>query len=198
MRIFSYTLAALVTIFIINIVLSFSIPSYRNTLVNIRSTFSPSPDTLSHTETVKIGEKENARLVESLDRIDKHIESLSEIKKINGTITNGSGIIKNNTGVLNNGSGEIIGETEGIIPTKPDIILSGIFLSKIMPEVTLKKVENDGFFGIKVMGDIQYSTYWDEKRKIKIYAFQETYNTFLLNMKLTSSVYKINETDQFF
>lgn len=67
-----------------------------------------------------------------------------------------------------------------------------------MPEVTLKKVENDGFFGIKVMGNVQYNTYWDERKKIKIYAFRETYNDFLLNMKLTSSVYSLNETDQFF
>lgn len=67
-----------------------------------------------------------------------------------------------------------------------------------MPEVTLKKVENDGFFGIKVMGDIQYNTYWDERRNVKIYAFRETYDTFLLNMKLIRSIYTLNETDQFF
>lgn len=48
------------------------------------------------------------------------------------------------------------------------------------------------------MGKIVYSTYYDEKKNIKIYAFEETYDTLLLNMKLTSSVYKLNETDQFF
>lgn len=67
-----------------------------------------------------------------------------------------------------------------------------------MPEVTPKKMENSGFFGIQVMGKIVYNTYADEKRKIKVYAFQETYDTLLLNMKLTSSVYALNETDQFF
>lgn len=67
-----------------------------------------------------------------------------------------------------------------------------------MPEVVLKKTENSGFFSIQVMGKILYNTYVDDKRKIRIYAFQETYDTILLNMKLTSNVYSINETDQFF
>lgn len=67
-----------------------------------------------------------------------------------------------------------------------------------MPDITPKKVDNKGFFGIQVMGKIAYSTYSDEKKNIKIYAFSETYDTLLLNMKLTSTVYKLNETDQFF
>lgn len=48
------------------------------------------------------------------------------------------------------------------------------------------------------MGKIIYSTYLDEKKKVKIYAFNHTYDTMLLNMKLTNSVYILNETDQFF
>lgn len=62
----------------------------------------------------------------------------------------------------------------------------------------MKKIENAGFFGIQVMGKISYNTYVDDVRKIKIYAFSETYDTLLLNMKLASSVYTLNETDQFF
>ena len=186
MRVFSYTLAALVTIFVINIALSFSLPSYRNVLVNIRASIYPPLDVVPQTDKVKIGDIDNIRLVESLDRIDKHIESLTEAKQINQNII-----------TTNDISGTISPEID-TTPKKIDIPLSGIFLVKIMPEVTLKKVENDGFFGIKVMGDIQYNTYWDERRKIKIYAFEETYDAFLLNMKLTRSVYTLNETDQFF
>lgn len=61
-----------------------------------------------------------------------------------------------------------------------------------------KKTENAGFFGIQIMDKLPYNTYIDEKRKIKIYAFSDSYDTILLNMKLTSSVYTLNETDQFF
>ena len=48
------------------------------------------------------------------------------------------------------------------------------------------------------MGKIAYSTYLDDRKNVKIYAFNETYDTLLLNMKLASSVYTLNETDQFF
>lgn len=100
MRIFSYILTALVTIFVINIALSFSLPTYRNVLVNIRSNFY-SPSTIrSQVDKVDVGDRENTRLVESLDRIDKHIESLAELKKVdektmmvNGAINNLSGTI---------------------------------------------------------------------------------------------------------
>ncbi len=190
MRVFSYTLTALVTIFIINIALSFSLPTYRNALINIRKNIYSPLEVTPQVSKVDMGNIDNTHLVESLDRIDKHIESLTEAKQTTPKIITLSGAIIDATGTL---APEI-----DTTPKEIDIPLSGIFLAKIMPEVTLKKVENDGFFGIKVMGDIQYNTYWDERRNIKIYAFGETYDAFLLNMKLTRSVYTLNETDQFF
>ena len=67
-----------------------------------------------------------------------------------------------------------------------------------MPEITLKKIENSGIFNIFIFTRIEYTTYTDEKKRIKVYAFDENYDTMLSNMKLTSTVYGINETDQFF
>ncbi len=67
-----------------------------------------------------------------------------------------------------------------------------------MPDVMPKKTENTGFFGIQIMDKLGYNTYVDEKRKIKIYAFSDSYDVILLNMKLAGSVYTLNETDQFF
>lgn len=84
------------------------------------------------------------------------------------------------------------------MPTEIDIQVSGLFLAKIMPDVLLKKTENAGIFNIYLFNKIPFNTYIDEKKKIKVYAFGETYDTMLANLKLTSSVYKINETDQFF
>ncbi len=83
-------------------------------------------------------------------------------------------------------------------PIEPNIPLSGLFLAKIMPDIDLKKTENKGMFNIYLFNKIPFTTYVDEKKKIKVYAFDETYDTMLANLKLTSSVYKINETDQFF
>jgi hypothetical protein len=48
------------------------------------------------------------------------------------------------------------------------------------------------------MNNIIYTTYLDESQKVKIYAFQDTYDTLLLNMKLATGTYVVNETDQFF
>lgn len=83
-------------------------------------------------------------------------------------------------------------------PIKSDVPLSGLFLAKIMPEISLKKVENSGIFSIYIFDKIPYTTYIDEKKQIKVYAFGETYDTILSNLKLASSIYTINETDQFF
>lgn len=67
-----------------------------------------------------------------------------------------------------------------------------------MPDITLKKIENSGIFNIFIFSRIEYSTYQDDKKRIKVYAFDEDYETLLSNMKLTSNVYAVNETDQFF
>jgi hypothetical protein len=67
-----------------------------------------------------------------------------------------------------------------------------------MPEITPKKIDNSWFFGIKIMNNIVYNTYFDDKKNIKIYAFNDSYDAIILNMKLASSIYTLNETDQFF
>lgn len=85
---------------------------------------------------------ENTRLVESLERLDKHIESLSETKK---TIV-GSGLsLSGSTASGTLGSGTVI-SLEDLAPKELVIPVSGLFLAKIMPEVTIKKVDNKGFF----------------------------------------------------
>lgn len=196
MRTFSYILIALVTIFVINIALSFSLPSYRDMLVNVRSNILPFQKKAPSQDVGNEKKSENERLTESLDRIDKHIASLDDTKKAGtGTVAQ-SGTTTTGTGT-SAASGSIAPQEE-LAPKEPDIPLSGIFLQKIMPEIMPKKIENKGFFSIQVMGKILYNTYLDESKKVKIYAFNETYDTLLINMKLTSSVYTLNETDQFF
>lgn len=186
MRIFSYIFTALVTIFVINIALSFSIPGYHNALVGIRTNIFPTLKTSLPNGTDAVKPDETTRLVESLDRIDKHIESLTEAKKN----TLGTGAISE--------SGTLGLSTDTTPPQELNIPLSGLFLAKIMPDVMMKKTPNNGFFGIQIMEKLPYNTYIDERRHITVYAFQDSYDTLLLNMKLTGSVYSLNETDQFF
>lgn len=72
---------------------------------------------------------DNARLVESLDRIDKHIESLAETKKTS-------------TGILTSGSGIALPKEEEYSIKESEVPISGLFLAKIMPDVAPKKIEN--------------------------------------------------------
>lgn len=202
MRIFSYILAALVTVFVINIALSFSLPAYRNALVSVRSNILPFWKQAPTREGGDERKSESARLAESLDRIDKHIESLTGTGKtgtgtvtLTGTTQSGTTTSGATSATVSSGSAA---PQEEVAPKEPDIPLSGIFLQKIMPDIMPKKIENKGFFGIQVMGKIRYNTYMDDAKKVKIYSFSETYDTLLINMKLTSSVYMLNETDQFF
>ena len=176
MRIFSYVLTALVTIFVINVALSFSLPAYRNILVTVRTGIFSAPGESIEERAIAEKKAENDRLIESLERIDRHMETLVTASKT----------VPENDASKN--------EPE----EKRKILLSGIFLTKIMPEITLKKIENDGFFGIRTMESVSYDTYSDAVKNIKVYAFGETYDTILLHMKLTDSLYTINETDQFF
>ena len=67
-----------------------------------------------------------------------------------------------------------------------------------MPDIILKKTDDKGFFGIQIFTKIGYSTYIDERKNIKVYAFSENYDTLLVNLKLVNNMYDINETDQFF
>jgi len=189
MRIFSYICAGFITIFVINTVLSFSLPAYRNVLIATRSQLFPNTKSSVPLEKKEEKNQDTIRLIESLDRIDRHIESLTAAK----TWT----LVPVLTGSIDTHSGMTNSEIEPI-KKEPDIPISWIFLAKIMPEITPKKVENSWFFGIRVMEKIVYSTYLDESQKIKIYAFQDTYETILLNMKLAGNVYTLNETDQFF
>ena len=121
MRIFSYIFTALVTIFVINIALSFSLPSYRNALVNVRTSIFPDSKKTQIENPPEMKKLENDRLAESLDRIDKHIESLNEVKNTStGTISNSG---STGTGDVNTLSGASF-QQEDIVPKEPEIPLS--------------------------------------------------------------------------
>lgn len=124
MRTFSYILIALVTVFVINIALSFSLPAYRNILVNVRSDMLPFSKKAPNQDTTESKQSENTRLAESLDRIDKHIESLSDAKKTGtGTVTlSGATASGSTTAGTGSSSGSVIPQEE--TTKEPDIPLS--------------------------------------------------------------------------
>jgi len=199
MRTFSYILLGIVIIFVVNIVISLTVPSYRENLILMREKI--------------IGKK----ISTPVDENKTIPQQSTELTGSTVLVKTGAMVMENNTGatviiptqtgsvatwsVVTTHSGAQINQI--IVPTintpiEPNIPLSGLFLAKIMPDIDLKKTENKGMFNIYLFNKIPFTTYVDEKKKIKVYAFDETYDTMLANLKLTSSVYKINETDQFF
>lgn len=127
MRVFSYILTALVTIFVLNVALSFSLPAYRDALVQARTSIFPVTKKAPDAPPGEEKKSESTRLVESLDRIDRHIESLSE-KNIAGTgIVIMSGAIQTgalaSTGTSTISSGTILKEEEPL-PKEPEIPIS--------------------------------------------------------------------------
>lgn len=121
MRLFSYILTALVTIFVFNVALSFSLPAYRDVLVRVRTNVFPVSEKVPNNQIAEEKKSENARLVESLDRIDKHIESLGEAKNTGVFVS--SGTVGSETGVVNTVSGMVIPEEEDVLK-EPDIPIS--------------------------------------------------------------------------
>jgi hypothetical protein len=97
--------------------------------------------------------------------------------------------------------------TTGSVPENSDettkekvvINLSGKFLAKVMPTLTLNLIENNGIYGLYIFDmTTVYSTYEDPKFGIKIIASSLNYDTFLKNAKaLGKDVYTVNETKTF-
>ena len=67
-----------------------------------------------------------------------------------------------------------------------------------MPDVFVKKAESKGIFDIKIYSNLDYTMYRDEKNKMNVYAFSDSYPVILANLKLASNVYSVKETDSFF
>jgi hypothetical protein len=64
----------------------------------------------------------------------------------------------------------------------------------------LKKIENAWIFWIKdnkAFTGVEYSTYYNFKRRLNVYVFDKDYKTMLSNFK-QANAYKINEADNFF
>lgn len=198
MRIFSYILLGIVTIFLVNIAISFTVPSYRENLIQMR-------EKIIGKKMSSVSENEVILQPSAIQTGSVLLVKTGSVSVNNGTGTTISMSVQ--TGSVSTWSIEMSNsgaQSNQIVvpaastPIEPDISVSGLFLAKIMPDIDLKKTENKGIFNIYLFNKIPFNTYIDEKKKIKIYAFGETYDTMLANLKLTSSVYKINETDQFF
>lgn len=141
---------------------------------------------------------EVAKLQETIDQLTIGLNALSGsggIRPVGVAPVTGSGTTS--TGVIN--SNVVAGVPLPAEKPKPKEYLLGIPLqAKLMPDVFVKKVDNKGIFDIKIYSNLDYTTYRDEKNKLNIYAFADSYSVILANLKLASNVYTVKETDSFF
>lgn len=76
--------------------------------------------------------------------------------------------------------------------------ISAKFLSKVLPTIEPKKVENSGIFDLRTFDHTPYTTYKDEKFGITVVASMLPYETIRKNFQaIDASVYTINETETF-
>jgi hypothetical protein len=138
-----------------------------------------------------------AKLTDTLDRLTYGLEVLS------GT---GTSVVQ--TGAVNKLTiPAIVAPVAPVIPAviltppkpEPTIYpLSVLLQAKMIPDITPKIVPNKWIFGIQIFTSLTYTTYRDERSRVNIYAFSESYPVILTNLKLASNVYSIKETDTFF
>ena len=142
------------------------------------------------------------KLSNTLDRLSYGIEALSGT---GGTTQTGVTIKPVFLGSATSGSVvssvNVVAPIVPVVPPKPEPTiypLSVLLQAKMIPDVTLKIVENKGIFDIRIFTSLGYTTHRDDKNRVNIYAFSESYPVILTNLKLVSNVYTIKETDTFF
>ncbi len=194
MRAAALVLLALVIILLLNIVGIFVSPAYKQMMQGFVGTGSHS---LVSQPVLNTADSADLRdLNTTLDRLTVGLDALS------GT---GTAIMQVASGSTASLSWVTISQpikTEVVKPTPPPeppvYPLSIPLQAKLMPDVSVKKVENRGIFDIKIFSNLGYTTYRDDKNKMNIYAFADSYPVLLTNLKLASNVYAVKETDTFF
>jgi len=198
MKAVAISLLVLVLIFLINMVGIFVSPAYKlkiQEVIGSRNTISATPDIVSDANRDEV-----TKLQQTIEQLTVGIQALSGTGIIPVTVS--GAVVPTGTGGVPS-----VSVVPGNLPQAPVVIekpkpkeylLSIPLQAKLMPVVFVKKTENKGIFDIKIYSNLDYSTYRDDKNKLNIYAFADSYSVILANLKLASNVYTVKETDSFF
>lgn len=190
MKYTSYVLSIIWIVLLLNIFLSYSSSSYRAFLKDSKSKMMW---VTSEEVIVKMNKDQievNSKILNSIDKLNENLDKIGKKEFVRET--------SNLTWATSTWLSLTWNELE---PKKIESLdLPGTLLVKLMPEINPKKVDNNWVFWIKnekFYTSIKYATYYDEKKKIKIFVFDKKYDEMLSNFKL-ANLYKINEADTFF
>ncbi|EKD66234.1 MAG: hypothetical protein ACD_49C00059G0007 [uncultured bacterium (gcode 4)] len=179
MRLISYSLSFLAIFLILNIVLSFSFVWYRDFLKNVKNQINGVETSTKEGNLRNKNDEVNERLLNTIEELSQNIEKIST-KNENSTWSN----VSNET---NSGK------------TVENLWLPNSLTFKILPQFNPLKVENNWFYDIKSTDvvNLKYSSYFDEKKNMKIYVFEKGYGDIMTIIRKYSK-YKINEKNNFF
>lgn len=195
MKAAAISLLVLVLVFLVNMVGIFVSPAYKEKIQEL------------------IGSRANTAVVTKSDETPADPDDVAKLQETIEQLAVGLSALTQTGGIApvvvpaGTGATAIVAAsgTLAAVPTpvpekpKPKEYAIGIPLqAKLMPDVFVKKVDNKGIFDIKIFSNLEYTTYRDDKAKMNIYAFADSYPVILANLKLASNVYAVKETDTFF
>lgn len=113
-----------------------------------------------------------------------------------GSMSSGSGAAMSSTG------GTELSATSGVeIPAPPiqkSLELPLFLQARLYPEYTFKKFDSKSPFGVTVFSNLEFATYRDTARNVRIYVFKDSYATTVANFRMATNVYSVKEVDAFF
>jgi len=186
MKYASYILSWLAVILLLNIFLSYSSTSYKGFL---RDTKDKMMWVSKDDVIVKMNKDQievNTKILNSIDKLNENIDKLGKTK-----------IQTNSTETENSIWDTLTWET--IKKTTP-LDIPWTLVTKLLPDINPIKSENTWIFDIKndkSFDELKYITYNDNKKRIKVYVFENSYDELKVLFKLNSK-YKVNESDNFF
>jgi hypothetical protein len=194
MRVITYILLTLSCLFAINVFVAASSPSYKTFLQEIKSNIIPGY-TSATTQKKRLTAEDirNDKLIQSLDRLSEKVEAI-QVNSVNNLMQNSGATL---SGATNSGATTSTGI---VTPPKPPVELTipGALLARLMPQFLPSKVENVNAFGLKTFDSVGYATFADNKKRLKIYVLDITYDAIKSVFKTNEKNFKMNETDTFF
>ena len=180
MKALAISLLVLVGVLLANVLAIFVSPEYKTFIQSKISSQNVSKPPTNESTTA---------LESTIDKLTYGIEALS---RTGSTIATSTGVVIPAPAVM---PPAII-----VPPPKLEPVIFPLTIAlqaKLLPNIFSRVSQNKGIFDIRIFTDTNYTTYRDDKNRVNIYAFEQTYPVILSQLKLVSNVYSVRETDTF-
>jgi hypothetical protein len=209
MRAAAITLLFLVIGFAVNAVLVFSNPAYRSFLqVSLWKEVANSSLSLQDIQENEVDEKnlvnwvsptsiQSEELEKTLNRLADGLQALSPATETGAELRTVSwSMVSLNT--VNESQSSVVTEVPVAPLVQKSLDLPLFLQAKLYPEYAFKKFDSKSPFGVSVFANLEFATYRDTNRNVRIYVFKDSYATTIANFRMATNVYMVKEVDAFF